>query len=241
MTMKKISKILLCATLASVSAGVNANNDLDDLRNLAQDQFRDISEILGAATSYKALTPAEPLGITGFDLGFELTATNLDNDLFDAASNGDWDLDYLPLPKIHVHKGLPFNIDVGAFYAGASGTDIKLWGGEVRYAFIEGNVAIPAVSARLTYSRLEGVDDFDLQNMGIEVTVSKGFAIFTPYGGIGRIRTESEVDNSPLDKESIDMNKIFAGVNINLGVNFTLEGDITGGTKSFGLKVGFRF
>ncbi len=239
--MKKLLPIVCGAALLPMSAVIQADNDLDDLTNLAQKQFRDISEILGAASSYKALSPAEPLGTLGFDIGVEVTATNLDKDLFDAASEGGWDIDYLPVPKIHVHKGLPFNLDVGAFYASAPETDITLWGAEIRYAIIEGNVAVPAVSVRLTYSQLDGVDDLDLKNMGIEASVSKGFTIFTPYAGIGRIRTESEANNTPLDKESIDMNKIFAGININLGINLAFEADMTGGTKSFGVKAGMRF
>ena len=34
---------------------------------------------LGAATSYKGVTPAAPLGIIGFDVGVELTQTHLES------------------------------------------------------------------------------------------------------------------------------------------------------------------
>jgi hypothetical protein len=71
--------------------------------------------------------------------------------------------------------------------------------------------------------------------------VSKGFAMITPYAGIGRIHTESEAVDIPLDKESFDSTKLFAGFNLNLGINLGFEADTTGGIASYSLKTGLRF
>jgi hypothetical protein len=54
----------------------------------------------------------------------------------------------LAVPKLHVHKGLPFGIDVGAMYSAVPNTNIKLMGAEVRYALVEGGIATPAVGLR---------------------------------------------------------------------------------------------
>ena len=233
---KSLSQLICLLLLVSSMPAFSANN-LDNLKALQQKQFRTLSEDLAAATSYKAVSPAEPLGLLGFDLGLEVTATKLDKDIFELASGDDWDLSYLPLPKLHLHKGLPFNLDVGGFYAGAPNTDIKLWGGEIRYAILAGNVAL-----RLTYSRLEGVDELDLSNTGVELSISKGFAIITPYVGAGMIRTESDAVDAPdIKKESFDSSKLFAGFNLNLGINLGVEADITGDVTSYSLKTGFRF
>ena len=240
--MNKLLATTLCTSILISPLMVQADNDFDNLSTLQQSKFHDLSETLGAASSYKSVSPSEPLGITGFDIAIELSATELDKDLFEEASGSSWKLDYLPMPKIHLHKGLPFGLDVGAFLSGAPGTDIRLMGAELRYAFVSGNMLLPAVAVRMTYSLLDGVDELDLSNKGIELTVSKGFTILTPYAGIGKIRTESEaVDVAELDKETINSTKMFAGLNINLGFNLGLEVDVTGGIKTYSVKTGFRF
>jgi len=76
------------------------------IETLNQNQFRELSETLGAATHYKGLTSAETLGILGFDVAVELSSTSIDKDLFDQATDGDYDYDTLLIPRIHAHKGL---------------------------------------------------------------------------------------------------------------------------------------
>lgn len=238
-----MKRILVTVVLAASSVAAQAASDIDTLGSLAQSEFRLLSEDLGAALSYKALAPAEPLGITGFDIGFEVTATNLEHsNLFDKASNGSG-LSTLPAAKLHVHKGLPLNFDVGAFYSSVPDTNIKLVGAELRYAFIEGGVALPAVALRGTYTRLSGVDQLDLNTRGLELTASKGFAMFTPYAGVGKVWTTSTPNNVPLlTEESFSQNKVFVGGNFNFGLtNIAIEGDKTGDATSYGLKLGFRW
>src|SRR5512136_1898021 len=60
------------------------------IQGLSQDDFHKISQDLGAALSYKPLTPAEPLGLFGFDLGIGATDTKIKNtDAFKNAGVGD--------------------------------------------------------------------------------------------------------------------------------------------------------
>lgn len=231
----------LLVVLISASPLVHAGADFDNLESLAQSQFRGIAEDLGAALSYKALAPAEPLGITGFDIGVEVTATKLQSTEAWESASGD-NLSYLPLPKLHAHKGLPFNIDVGAFVAMVPGSDIQLVGGELRYSFVSGNVAVPAVAVRVAHTRLLGVDELDFKSTSIEATVSKGFAMLTPYGGIGRVMSTSTPNVGSLQEEDVDLTRVFAGLNFNMGLaNLAFEADKTGDAATFGAKLGFRF
>lgn len=235
-------KKCLIGGLALLPGAVSAGNDFDALQDLAQDQFQVLAKNLAAATSYKALAPAEPLGTLGFDVGVELTTTDLDKDIFQLASAADWDYSFLPLAKLHAHKGLPFNFDVGAFYTSVPDTDIKVFGAEVRYALLAGSIATPAVAVRLSYSKMEGVDQLELDNKGIDVSVSKGFAILTPYAGVGRVySTVKPVDIEVLKTVDLEEAKVFAGININLGVNLAFEVDRTAGITSYSAKVGLRF
>jgi hypothetical protein len=230
--------VLLAATTPAIAA-----DNIDQINQLIQADFRSLSEDLGAALSYKAVIPAKPLGITGFDLGIEVSATKLQHpDAWDRASSGTTP-DTVYIPKLHLHKGLPAGFDVGAFYTSVPDSNIKLWGAEVRYAILEGGVVEPALGLRGTYSKLSGVSQLDFHTTGLELLVSKGFAIFTPYAGVGRIWTTSEpVGVSNIKKEEFSQGKYFVGGNLNLGlVNLAIEADKTGDATSYNAKLGFRF
>lgn len=217
--------------------------DLDALILINQSEFRLLSEDLGAALSYKPLSPGEPLGVTGFDIGIEATATKLENsEIFDNAVTGTAP-DTLYLPKLHIHKGLPFGFDVGASYSAVPDSNIKVWGAEVRYAILKGSTTTPAIALRASYSALDGVDQLKFNTTGVDLSISKGFAIFTPYAGIGKVWVRSTPDPSTLKtEEEFDMGKVFVGVNMNLAVvNIAIEGDKTGDATSYGLKLGWRF
>ncbi|MFO7593280.1 MAG: hypothetical protein R6X15_04440 [Pseudomonadota bacterium] len=229
--------------VASLSVPVMAADDVDSLGSLVQPQFRDLSEDLAAALSYKAVAPAEPLGMTGIDIGVEVTNTSLENtEAYDLACGG-CGADSLTIPKVHLHKGLPASIDVGVFLSSIPNSNIKLSGAELRYALMEGGVASPAIAVRGTYTRLSGVDQLDMDTTGLELTISKGFAMVTPYAGVGRNWVNSK-PNADIDLEDEDFtqDKVYAGINLNMGLlNIAVEGDQTGDTGSYSAKLGFRF
>ncbi len=230
------------AAVALIPLTSNAANNFNELQLLTQSQFEMLAENLVAATAYKALAPAESLGALGFDIGLSISGTEIDEDIFDIASEGGWDLNTLPVPRLHAQKGLPMNVDVGAFYASAPGSDIRFWGAELKYAFVPGGIATPAVAFRAAYSKLEGIDELDLSNKSIELTVSKGFVMLTPYAGVGRIYSDVKaVDVATLDSEAPELNRVYVGLNINLGTNLVIEADQTGDYLTYSAKVGFRF
>jgi len=233
------------ATLAVLlTAGTaQANITIDQLNLLNQQEFRLFSEDLGAVASYKGVIPATPLGLTGFDIGIEVTGTKLANtDAWQQAISGTVP-STLYVPKLHVHKGLPLGIDVGAFYSSVPSSNIKLWGAELRYAILEGGVAQPALGLRGTYSKVSGVNELDFHTTGLELLISKGLTIFTPYAGLGQVWTSSKPVGIPvLEKEDFTQGKYFIGGNINFALlNFALEADRTGGITSYSAKLGFRF
>jgi hypothetical protein len=230
---------LLCVLGCFVQPVWAANNvNLTNFTGVQSD-FKAFSEDLGSALSYKPVTPPAPLGITGFDIGLEVTSTKMRN--LDIATGSS--MTNLVVPKLHVYKGLPLNIDVGAFYSAVPTTNIKFYGGELRYAILEGGVALPAVGIRGALTKLTGVSQLALTTKSLDVSVSKGFAIFTPYAGIGRVWVDSTPDAaSGLTKETFQQGKIFVGGNLNFGLmNVALEYDKTGTAPSYSAKLGFRF
>lgn len=236
--MKK--NLALACVLGCFTSAAWAGNTIDPSQFTganAQANFKIFSEDLGAALSYKAVTPPAPLGITGFDLGLEVTSTKMRN--LSLATGGS---NTLPVPKLHVYKGLPMNFDIGAFYSAVPSSNVKLLGGEVRYAIMEGGMALPAVGVRGAITKLTGVNQLAFDTKSIDISVSKGFLMFTPYAGVGNVWTTSNPSVAGLTKESVTQTKIFGGVNANMGlVNFALEADKTGSANSASIKVGFRF
>ena len=241
--MKKIFA-LLCLVAGFSQSAVAANFTAMNL--LTQSDFRLLSEDFGSALSYKPVTPAEPLGITGFDIGLEVTSTDISKSgaALNTATGGAISVTRMIVPKLHIAKGLPLGIDVAAFISAVPSTNIKLMGGELRYAIMSGGVALPAVAVRAAMTSMTGVDELDFSTRSLDISISKGFLMFTPYVGAGQVWVNSTPRGtaSNLSAESFTQSKVFAGANLNLGLmNFALEGDTTGGASSYSLKVGFRW
>lgn len=227
------------------AAPVARADDIDNLAGLTQSQFKSLASDLTGALAYKAMTPAEPLGVVGFDIGvgISLTETGSGSAWRIASGSGT---DYLPVPRLMAHKGLPLGFDVGAFYTAVPDSNIKAWGAELKYALLEGGTVMPAVAVRGALSRMSGVDDLEVETESLEVVVSKGFLNLTPYGGIGQVwgsvtPSGASVTGLPLRKESPTLTRVHAGIGFSvLLVNFTVEvesmGGRMGGSTRFGLR-----
>jgi len=153
-----------------------------------------------------------------------LTATSINEEILDLASEGDFELSQILLPRLHVHKGLPFGIDVGGFISAVPETDIKLLGAEVRKALIEGGVVTPAVGVRAGVSSLQGLDELSMQSLSLDISISKGFALLTPYAGAGYILTKGDASEEfGFEEESVTQQKLYAGLNVNFGASYSVK------------------
>ena len=238
--MRHLTVALLAGLLAAGSAW---GQNFDNLQTLSQQQFRLLSEDLGGALSYRPQTPTEPLGFPGFDLGIGVTSVKLKNTtIFQQASSEAVDSTYL-VPTLRASIGVPLGFDVGALYAEVPDTDIRYYGGEIRFAILRGDAVTPAIGLRGSFTRMEGVDQLDLDTRGLDLSISKGIGFITPYAGIGKVWVDSEPKGVPsLRAEDFTLGKVFAGVGINLAViNINLEADKTGDVKAYSLKLGLRF
>ncbi len=237
-------RILNIALLGGLLAASPAwAQQVDQLQNIVQGEFRLLSEDLGAALSYHAQIPAEPLGITGFDIGVGVTATKMQNSaILQRVTSDDADTTIV-VPTIRLHKGLPAGFDIGLTYASIPGSNIKYTGGELRYAILKGGTASPALAVRGSVTKLSGVDQLSLDTRGLDISISKGFAFLTPYAGIGRVWVESDPHGTAgLRTEKFSLTKAFVGVGMNFTVlNLNVQADKTGDASSYSLKLGWRF
>jgi hypothetical protein len=234
-----IRRLAVLAAIACTPA-VHAA-DFPNIGTLSQDEFHRLSQDLGAAFSYKGVTPATPLGLIGFDVGLEVTDTKMENsDLFARAGAGSQSR--LVIPKLHIHKGIWGGFDLGAFIAMAPDVDATLIGGEARYAVLDDTLTTPAIGLRISGTKATGTGDLKFNTVAADVIVSKKFTAITPYAGGGTVRVSSKAGGSTLADEKFNKGRVFGGVNVNLlAINLAFEAEKMGGNTSLSAKIGWRF
>lgn len=241
-TSVRLRAALITAALGSASAAQAYEfNALDQLASQAE--FRQLSEDLSATLAFKPQAPAEGLGLTGFDLGVSLGGTSVkSHKIVERATGSDNVPSTLPTVTLRAEKGLPFGVDVGAAYTLIPGTSVRAVSGNVKWAFIEGGVLTPAVAVRGFYTQTSGLGDMSLRSQGVDLSVSKGFANVTPYGGVGLVQSRASDDTGRWARERYTQTRLFAGVNVSLLlVNLAFEADRTGDATSASIRAGLRF
>ena len=236
-----MKKILTIASLLACSFAAPAG-DFDFAATSNAQDFNAIVRDLTAALGYKAMHPAETGGIAGIEVAAIVTyAPTQEDDAWRRMTGSS--VDELGMAGLRGIKGLPLGLEIGAFYWAIPGTGAKLLGGELRYAILEGGVASPAVAIRGAYSRLQGVDDLDFDSRSLDVSISKGFTLLTPYGGIGRVWADATGEiTSGREKANHEDTRLFAGVRIGLGLlDITPEYERVGDNDVFNVLVGLSF
>ncbi len=249
--MKKL--IIALLLLLAMALPALAATDITLPPTFTQDQFKNLSRDIGLAISYVPLAPAEPLGNTlpGFDIGVEATVVNIDTnkDYWKAIETfvGQNISNSVPIPKLHVQVGLPIvPIDLGFVYADVPSTNIKYMGGEIKYAILRGSTVSPALALRGAYTKLSGVPDIDLSTQSLDVSISKGFAMFTPYAGYGMVwiasKEKSPLIVPPLNDENLSEPKGYVGCKITFFplMNMVAEADFAK-VSSYSLRLNLHF
>jgi len=207
--------LCLVGAFAVSGAGAARAWDVDGTAPVADlEAFHDHFSL--AAYPY-ARHSAKPLGTLGFDIWVDASLTPDFEREVGVAIDGNLPGDALTVYRVGARKGLPAGIDLGASYGQVLDSDLKLFAGEVSWAILDGGVATPALGLRGVYSRTSGSDAYDLDQVGLEIEISKGFAVLTPFAGAGVVRSESTFQRfgGDLSVDSTDT-VLFGGVIINL-------------------------
>jgi hypothetical protein len=234
---------LLVAGVLVLAAGARAAGNDVDYGVISQGTFNSLVDELEAVASYNAIAPAEPLGITGFDLGLSVSSYRIDDSVWDRVVSDGSAPSQLPLARLVARKGLPFGMDLGASYSRAADSNVSALGGELRKALLEGSSATPAVSVSGHYSALLGVDDLDLATYGVDLGISKGFAILTPYAGIGQVWYQGE-DKTSLNLQDRNGSQTRSYLGMRLGIlpfmSVTAQADFSQ-VNSYSLRLDLGF
>ncbi len=181
-----------------------------------------------------------------FDIGVAATGVQVDTNAtyWQRAVSKDITVgDYVAVPRLVVTKGLSA-ATVSASYAKVQDTGAQILGGTLDVPIINGGLVKPTLAVRGSYSTLRGVDVYRLNTYGLELFLGKGFGPVTPYGGVGRQRSDARgtipTTNITLrDKSTI--NRYTAGVQFNvLLLRLAVEAN-QAEARSYGAKVSFGF
>ncbi|MFC1855683.1 hypothetical protein ACFL2A_04005, partial [Thermodesulfobacteriota bacterium] len=214
-----VAAILIVILTSSICfAGLK---DLETTDIADREELKRITKEIGHAISIPTMSSADPYGLTGFSIGVEASTYKLEEakDVLDDTS--------MVMTRAHVIKGLPFDIDVGLEYSKAYSSNIRAFGGELRWAPLTDGVATPAIGLRVTHSKLGGVDNFNLQTTTFGAEVSKSIVgVVTPFAGAQYLSSKGEVTNSTWGSVTENDTALFVGFNVSLLIiDITLQAD----------------
>lgn len=196
---------LLLASAPALAAfperlSVLAMDDFDGARTEAIDGedyvaagWKEVVLELGTTLSNKPVAPARTLGPAGFHVDLGTTFAHLPGRWLDGSTPDGWELmdpdeDAPPLlyiPTIHVRKGLPASLEVGANFGWLGSSETGVVGGYGRVGLLEGYRKFPDVSLQAGYSAYIGNDEFELGAMDFSCNI--GYTL--PFGPIDGIHT----------------------------------------------------
>jgi hypothetical protein len=202
--------------LAVLLGGAAAHADANDLEitklrlqsenaATANANFRAFARTFGAAMSSVNLMPPETLGHAAFSFNAELGIIQLPALESVRLPTQREQSDTLLLPSVHVRKGLPFSLELGARVGWVDKSRLFATTGELKWAVNEGFTYLPDIAVRAHVTRLMGNRDFDLTTGGLDFGVGKQFPLggmvtLTPYGGLDFVAVAASTDVLDFDQ-----------------------------------------
>jgi len=236
--------VVALLTLARTAAAEENDLVLSRLGTVASDgshviadnqAFRSLSSELGTIFAPRNLAPADTLGFSGFQFSGDFGFTTISNDQPFWCATEESDNCMAGFDKsgmvqtfgLFARKGFWFPLP--SFEVGAGAVHIlnsRMWSGQAyaKFALHEGfhDWPIPSLAVRGAVGRLFGVEQLDLTNVSLDISISKRIAIqgtfsLTPYLGYGFlwiVARSQVIDKTPNiavkdDPNDISMNFVF--------------------------------
>jgi hypothetical protein len=248
-----LSLLVVGSALTASSAQAYQNYSPGDLSALSQSNIDDMVKTTSIGTGHRAMQPASSLGlIFGLDIGIEVTGISLPDNFKTALALATQQPasqvpSVVPIPKLNLHKGFPFGVDLGFSYSTYQST-FTVWGIDGQYGFIKSPVDL---AGRISYGHSH-LYFFDSHILNIDAVASKNLIIIEPYVGLG-LQTWSGSLNVTGASVGLPANvsanssgttgHFFVGVPIKLGF-FHLTGELDtsfAGITTYGGKTSFSF
>ncbi len=202
--------------LAAAGAGAG---DLVLAPGFSPADLADLSAILADAIAFPQLAEAPPLGLTGFHIVTAAGGPQVHTraDWWNSAMKDRVVGGVLIAPRVVARKGLPLRLDAGGQIGKVFG--LTFWGAEAAWGLMEGGALLPAVGLAGSYCRLEEAP-VALETGEARVTVSKGFAILTPFASVGyrRERASAELDEPFAGVFTVEENRVTGAAGLVVGL-----------------------
>jgi hypothetical protein len=195
--------------IVGMPSATGALNDPTD--PVRQTMYKSLMSELSLVMAPHALSPADTLGYSGFQLAFETSFTQISNTAdFWQRGVEHVSSSFLPTISVMARKGLW--LPLPGFEVGAGATkliDSSMYAiqGYAKFALHEGfhDWALPSLAVRGAVSHLLGASQVDLTVLSLDATVSKSFGIggtvtLDPYLGAGALLSfvrGQVIDTSP--------------------------------------------
>lgn len=134
------------------------------------------------------MQPARASGILGFEVGVAAAAVKIDT--IPGVTDNFTTSGYVAVPRLVISKGFGSG-NISASYGKVTNTGISTYGGSLDIPIISGGLLKPTLAVRGAYATVKGSNVYDLKTYGAELFLSKGFAIVTPYGAVGKVRSDA--------------------------------------------------
>jgi hypothetical protein len=223
--------------------------------SLSSHEFKRLTSDLGQAVAFRALSPATPLGLSGFELAVTSTA-------YRVASGPIWQraialspsaefASHYWVPGLRVGKGLPWDMDVGLSLNRLPGFGAQTAGLDWRWALHPGSILMPAIGLRLSASQSLNEQDLRIGSQMLELRGSKGFGPLSLTAAYSVLRSSLRLDgglaaalfDNPSRHHStqLEANPSF-GLHLNLLVaDMSLQWDRHRGGGFWSAALGYRF
>jgi hypothetical protein len=219
---------------------------------ITQEEFRTFSHLIAQGVYATPVAPARTSGLLGFDIGIAATVVKVDTSApywRNAVSNaGAFETNgYVGVPRLVASKGFGSGT-ISASYAKLNDSGIKTYGGALDLPIFRGGLMAPELAVRGAYAVVKGVDVYDLKTYGAEIFLSKGFGPVTPYGAVGRMRSDARgiipatvFTPETTIRDRSDINRYTVGVRISLLLpKITIEAT-QAEVRSYAAKVSIGF
>jgi hypothetical protein len=177
-----------------------ASFDTDGSLSVDKAGFERLSRDLGLAMRPRFSGPASTVGSLGFDVGYALVLTDIDERKSywtQTAPNPDKSL---KVSQISLRKGLPYSLEVGGVLGHLHGSSLWSFAFELKWAFIEGIKNAPDLGIRVHVNTVVGSRDLAMLTAGGDFLIGKSFGLggmvqLKPYIGYAGtyIRSSSHV------------------------------------------------
>ena len=237
--------------LFALAAPSSAQSDIEFDPTITQEEFRKFSRIVAQGIYASPVQAPGAAGILRFDIGLAATLVEIDENAgyWQRAAGEDLTVggNYVGVPRLVVAKGLG-GASVAGSYAKIADTGITILGGALDIPVINGGLVKPTLALRGTYSTLRGVEHYEQDTYGVELFLAKGFGPVTPYGGVGKMRSDARgtipaTNVSPeitLTDES-DITRYTVGVRISLLVPKLVVEATQAEERSYSAKISLGF